>query len=137
MNIINELNNTVFRQIFSDWRKRKMKLYMQETNDKDTGQKNGKEICCVLSRSVMSNSLWSPWATTHQAPLSMGILQARILEWVAMPSSRGSSQPRDWTQVSHSAGRFFTIWATTIHTINAAYIYIKQKADISERHNNA
>ena len=30
-----------------------------------------------------------------------GILQARILEWVAMPSSRGSSQPRDWTHVSH------------------------------------
>ena len=42
----------------------------------------------------------------------MGSLQARILEWVAMPSSRGSSQPRDWTQVSHIAGRFFTIWAT-------------------------
>ena len=44
-----------------------------------------------------------------QAPLSMGILQARILEWVAMPSSRGSSQPRDRTQVSHIAGRFFTV----------------------------
>ena len=42
----------------------------------------------------------------------MGILQVRILEWIAMPSSRGSSQPRDWTQVSHTAGRFFTIWAT-------------------------
>ena len=41
-----------------------------------------------------------------------GILQARILEWVAGPFSRGSSQPRDWTQVSHIAGRFFTIWAT-------------------------
>ena len=41
-----------------------------------------------------------------------GIVQARILEWVAMPSSRGSSQPRDWTQVSHIAGRFFTSWAT-------------------------
>ena len=41
-----------------------------------------------------------------------GILQARILEWVAMPSSRGSSQPRGWTQVSHVAGRFFTTWAT-------------------------
>ena len=38
--------------------------------------------------------------------------QARILEWVAMPSSRGSSQPRDQTQVSHIAGRFFTSWAT-------------------------
>ena len=39
------------------------------------------------------------WTIDHQAPLSMGILQASILEWVAMPSSRGSSQPRDWTQV--------------------------------------
>ena len=41
------------------------------------------------------------------------ILQARILEWVAFPFSRGSSQPRDRTQVSHIAGRFFTSWATT------------------------
>ena len=37
-----------------------------------------------------------------------GILQARILEWVAFPFSRGSSQPRDRTQVSHITGRFFT-----------------------------
>ena len=41
-----------------------------------------------------------------------GILQARILEWVAFPFSRGSSQPWDWTQVSLIAGRFFTSWAT-------------------------
>ena len=40
-----------------------------------------------------------------------GILQARILEWIAMPSSRGSSQPRDWTQISYIAGRVFTDWA--------------------------
>ena len=40
-----------------------------------------------------------------------GIFQARILEWVDFPFSRGSSQPRDWTQVS-PAGRFFTSWAT-------------------------
>ena len=40
-----------------------------------------------------------------------GILQARILEWVAFPFSRRSSQPRDWTQVSRIAGRFFTSWA--------------------------
>ena len=40
-----------------------------------------------------------------------GILQARILEWVAFPFSRGSSQPRDWTRVSCIAGRFFTNWA--------------------------
>ena len=41
-----------------------------------------------------------------------GILQARILEWVAFPFTRGSSQPRDSTQVSRIAGGFFTSWAT-------------------------
>ena len=41
-----------------------------------------------------------------------GVLQARILEWVAFPFSRGSSQPRDRTQVSQIAGGFFTSWAT-------------------------
>ena len=40
------------------------------------------------------------------------ILQAQILEWVAIPFFRGSSQPRDWIQVSLIAGRFFTHWAT-------------------------
>ena len=42
-----------------------------------------------------------------------GILQARVLEWVAMSFSRGSSRPRDQTQVSCLAGRFFTDWAKT------------------------
>ena len=84
------------------------------------------EICCSVHRMAMS-SLWivlclvaqscptlcySMDYVACQAPLSMGILQARILEWVAMPSPMGFSQPRDWTQVSHIAGRFFTIWAT-------------------------
>ena len=41
-----------------------------------------------------------------------GILQTRTLKWVAIPFSRGSSQPRDQTQVSHIAGRFITVWAT-------------------------
>ena len=40
-----------------------------------------------------------------------GIVQARILEWVAISFSRGSSQPRDQTRVSHIAGRYFAIWA--------------------------
>jgi len=68
-------------------------------------------LCAVLSRSVTSDSA-TPWTVAHQAPLPMRILQARILEWVAMPSSTGSLQPRDWTQVSCIAGGFFTIWAT-------------------------
>ena len=41
-----------------------------------------------------------------------GILQARILEWVTVPFSRGSSQAGDQTQVSHVAGRYFNVWAT-------------------------
>ena len=49
------------------------------------------------SHSVTSGSLWP-----H------GILQAKILEWVAFVFYRGSSQPRDWTQVSQIAGRFYT-----------------------------
>ena len=43
----------------------------------------------------------------------LGILQARILEWVAMPSSRRSSWPRDWSWVSCTASRFFTNWASS------------------------
>ena len=67
---------------------------------------------CVLSHSVMSQFFATSWTVTHQDSLSMGILQARILEWVAMPSSRRSSQPKDWTQVFHIAGGFFIVWAT-------------------------
>ena len=48
------------------------------------------------------------WAVAHQAPLVHGILQA-ILEWVAIPFRRGSSQLRDQSWVSCIAGRFFTI----------------------------
>ena len=40
----------------------------------------------------------------------LGIFQARILEWVAIPFSRGSSQPRHWTCICCIAGRFFTVW---------------------------
>ena len=47
----------------------------------------------------------TPWTVAHQASLSTGFFQARILQWVAIPFSRGSSRPRDWTQVSSIAGR--------------------------------
>ena len=60
------------------------------------------------SRSVLPESL-RPHGL-QPARLSVhGILQARRLEWVAMPSSRGSSPPRDRTHVSHRPGGFFTI----------------------------
>ena len=52
-------------------------------------------------------TLWEPMDYTVH-----GILQARILEWVAFPFFRRSSQPRDRTQVSRITGRFLTSWAT-------------------------
>ena len=54
-----------------------------------------------------------------------GIILARILEWVAISSSRRSSWPRAWTQVSCIAGRFFTVWATREALIG--YIPIQDK----------
>ena len=48
----------------------------------------------------------SPGSSVH------GFLQTRIMEWVAISFSRGSSQPRDGTWVSYIAGRFFTVWIT-------------------------
>ena len=64
---------------------------------------------CVLSHSVMPYSLW-----THgvYATSVNGILQARILEWVAIPCFRGSSWPRHRTVSPALAGRFYTVWAT-------------------------
>ena len=49
-----------------------------------------------------------------------GILQARILEWVAIPFSKGSFRPRDQTQVSCMEGRFFIVWATR----EPHYVYV-------------
>ena len=73
-------------------------------------------FCVILGYSHMCTQSFScvqhfetPWTVAHQASLSMGL--ARILEWVAKPSSRGSSQTRDWTYISFVScitGRFFT-----------------------------
>ena len=52
-----------------------------------------------------------------------GIFQTRILEWVAISICRGSSQPRDQTQVSPIAGRLFTIWATKEARLD--YLYLR------------
>ena len=51
---------------------------------------------CVLSHVQL---FATPWTVAHQAPLSMGFFQARILEWIGISYSRRSSQHKDWTQV--------------------------------------
>ena len=91
----------------------------------------GREVKVAQSCPILCNSMGY---TVH------GILQARILEWVAFPFSRGSSQPRDRTQVSRIAGRFFTSWATreacevetTAQTVSISYKQLKNLFLISE-----
>ena len=73
---------------------------------------------CAWECSFLSNS-------NPQAPLSMGILQAKILERVDMFLLRGSSWPRDWTQVS-LAGRFFTVRATRKALIFPVWYFLGQ-----------
>ena len=67
--------------------------------------------CCVLVAQSCP-TLCDPMDYSPPGSSLPGMLQARILGWVAMPSSRRSSQSRDQTQVSCIAARFFTIWAT-------------------------
>ena len=72
-------------------------------------------ITCVLCCAQLLQlclTLCSPLDYSPPGSSVHGILQARMLEWVAMPFSRGSSQPSDQTQVSRIAGGFFTSWAT-------------------------
>ena len=57
-------------------------------------------------------TLCNPMPCSSSGSSVDGILQVRILEWVAISFPRGSSWPRDWTHVSCIAGRFFTVWAT-------------------------
>ena len=64
-------------------------------------------VCVCVSRSVVSDC--DPMDCSQPGSSVHGILQARILEWVAIPSSRGSSRPRNRTQVFCIAGRFFAV----------------------------
>ena len=73
----------------------------------------------------MSDS-FRPLDCSPPRPSVHGILQARILEWVPIPFSRGSSWPRDQTQVSGIACRFFIIWA-----IREAFLYYNWVAALS------
>ena len=61
----------------------------------------------------------APQTVACQGSLSIGFFRQKYWSGFAIPFSRGSSEPRDWTQVSYIAGRFFTIWAT-----GESYMYV-------------
>ena len=69
------------------------------------------ESVCVLMDQLCL-TLWDLMDCSLPGSSVHGILQARKLEWVAIPFSRGSSWPRDWILFSCIASKFFTIWAT-------------------------
>ena len=75
-----------------------------------------KESCGFECFSVLLTqpclTLYDPMGCSPPGSCTLGILQASVLDWVAIPFCRGPSQPRDRTWVSCIAGRFFTIWAT-------------------------
>ena len=68
-------------------------------------------LCTVF---IFSLSSWGNHGLERWNCLSemAQLISARILEWVAIPFSRGSSRPRNWTHISYIAGRYFTVWAT-------------------------
>ena len=67
-------------------------------------------MCVLFTQSCLT--LYNPMVCSSPGSSVHGILQARILEWVAIIFSKEASQPRDQTWVSHIAGTFFTVWAT-------------------------
>ena len=94
--------------------------FFQEVNKKDT-------VLCLVTQSCLTlcnlMDCSPPGSSVH------GDSQARKLKWVAMPSSRESSQPRDRTKVSHITGRFFTIRATKeAQTKKIEYCFYKIRA---------
>ena len=78
-------------------------IYRCETIKKAESESEVAQSCLTLCDPMDCSP---PSSSVH------GILQARVLEWVAISFSRRSSRPRDWTQVSRNVGRCFTVWAT-------------------------
>ena len=83
--------------------------FSQKDDTKDSLQKSREKLACVCAQLLqLCPVLSDPVDCSPPGSSVQGILQERIPEWVAMPSSRGSSQPRNQTHISCIVGRFFT-----------------------------
>ena len=84
-------------------------VFQSRSHNNSEERRNHLTIVLTVKGKVAQScpTLWDPKDYTAH-----GILQARTLEWGAVPLCRGSSQPRDRTQISPIAGKFFTSWAT-------------------------
>ena len=106
-------------------KKQKIEAHMKQLTGSKLEKEYDKAVYChpayltyVQSARVPAQSLqscptlWDPMDGNLLGFSIHGILQARILEWIAISFSRGSSRPRDWTRVSGIGGRHFNLWAT-------------------------
>ena len=92
-----------------------VQYYMNFTGIGPSDSQFLKVIFCLWKKVLVAQScptLCNPMNCSLPGFSAREILQARLLGWIAIPFSKGSSRPRDQTQVSHIAGRFFTIWVT-------------------------
>ena len=89
-------------------------LYFKKINVKEHTVKSVLVTFCHCKSEVAQSclALCDPMDYSLLGSSIYGTFQARILEWVGISFSRISSQPRDWTRVSHIVGRCFTLWAT-------------------------
>ena len=81
-------------------------------------------VLCLVTRSCLT--LCNPMDYSPPGSSFHGILQERILEWVAIPFSRGSYWPSDWTQISCISSRFSTVWVTRealVYTVSNQMIF--------------
>ena len=96
-------------------------MYLRKLWLKTTQTWRGKQVSKYRkykwSHSVVSDSLWPPRTGSPPGSSIHGIFQARVLEWGAIAFSRGSSRPRNRTQVSCTIGRCFAIWATRVYKV--------------------
>ena len=116
---ISKLNSTIYKNYHTPW---SSGIYSRDAISGN--QSTGHTILTKGWIKVMIISKWKVRVSVTQScptlcdPMNCSpsgfsvhrILQARILKWVAIPFSQGSSWPRDWTWVSYTAGRFFTLW---------------------------
>ena len=113
------------RSISEDRRRRETAMTQAVLVIQNVDSSVGRLFVCLFSPSSLDERGW--WVLVAQSCPTLcysvvdcsppdssvhGILLARILEWVAISFSRASSQPKDWTQVSHISGKSFTVWAT-------------------------
>ena len=82
-------------------------------------------------KSLSCRTLCDPMDCSLSGSSVHGIFQARVLEWIAIAFSRGSSRPRNRTRVSHIAGRHFTVWAT-VHGVAKSWTRL---SDFTSLHN--